>query len=85
MLTLLRSYHRLRLLSASEIRLFPAFALYGAVAFWLSRLSVAFDRSEGARVNNPEEFERIVANHHAHFFYLDPRLLAPKRLIRISG
>jgi hypothetical protein len=45
------------------------------VAFWLSRLGVALNRSDGTRVNNPQEFERIVARHRAHFFYLDPRLL----------
>ena len=73
---LLKAYHAIRPLTANEIRLFPTIALYGAVAFWLSRLSVAVQR-ESARKNNPEEFERIVAQHHAHFFYLDERLLAP--------
>ena len=72
----IRAYHQIRPLQPAEIRLFPAFALYGALAFWLSRLSVAFDR-DSSRANNPQEFERIVANHHAHFFYLDERLLAP--------
>jgi hypothetical protein len=28
------------------------------------------------RVNNPEEFQRIVEQHFAHFYYLDARLLA---------
>lgn len=75
---LMRAYHKIRPLNRSEIRLFPAFALYGAVAFWLSRLSVAMERDAGRKVrtNNPEEFERIVAQQHAHFFYLDERLLA---------
>ncbi len=74
---LLRAYHRIRPLSRAELRLFPAFALYGALAFWLSRLSVAIERDSGrsVRTNNPEEFERIVAQHHAHFFYLDERAL----------
>lgn len=76
---LLRAYHRIRPLSGAEIRLFPAFALYAALAFWLSRLAVAIERDAGrnVRTNNPEEFERIVAAHHAHFFYLDERMLAP--------
>jgi homoserine kinase type II len=76
---LLRAYHAVRPLTAGEIRLFPAFALYGAVAFWISRLSVAVQRDDAGAVrsNNPEEFERIVARHHAHFFYLDGRLLSP--------
>jgi len=75
---LLRAYHRIRPLSRSEIRLFPAFALYGALAFWLSRLAVAIERDAGrsVRTNNPEEFERIVSQHHAHFFYLDERMLS---------
>ena len=75
---LLRAYHQIRPLSRSEIRLFPAFAVYGALAFWLSRLAVAVERDAGrnVRTNNPEEFERIVAAHHAHFFYLDERMLA---------
>ena len=78
-LALLRSYHRIRPLTRPEMRLFPAFTLYGAVAFWLSRLSVALreDSAGNVRFNNPEEFERIVAQHQAHFFYLDERLLAP--------
>ena len=76
--TLLRAYHRIRPLSRSEIRLFPTFALYGALAFWLSRLAVFIERDAGrnVRTNNPQEFERIVAAHHAHFFYLDERVLA---------
>ncbi len=76
---LLRAYHDIRPLSLSEIRLFPVFALYGALAFWLSRLAISIERDHGknVRTNNPEEFERIVAAHHAHFFYLDPRVLQP--------
>ncbi|MGD8830608.1 MAG: homoserine kinase [Pseudomonadales bacterium] len=72
---LVRAYHELRPLTAAEIRLFPLFALYGALAFWLSRLSVAVAQEDQVRSNNPAEFERIVAQHHAHFFYLDERLL----------
>ena len=73
---LLRAYHRIRPLSRAEMMLFPAFALYAALAFWLSRLSVAVQNDAGLRSNNPEEFQRIVAQHHAHFFYLDERRLA---------
>ena len=76
-LTLLRSYHAIRPLARLELLLFPTFALYAALAFWLSRLSVAVGRQgeEGVRCNNPEEFERIVAGHQARFLYLDERLL----------
>ncbi len=74
---LIRAYHRIRPLTGAELRLLPAFTLYAAVAFWLSRLSVAIELAAGrnVRTNNPEEFERIVGQHRRHFFYLDPRLL----------
>lgn len=81
-LELMRAYHAIRPLEPSELRLFSAFALYAAVAFWLSRLTVALryadadnDKTGAVRCNNPEEFQRIVERHHAHFFYLDERLL----------
>ena len=76
-LELIRAYHKIRPLSYAELALFPAFGLYAAVAFWLSRLAVALHRDESGtvRFNNPEEFQRIVAQHRAHFFYLDARLL----------
>ncbi len=74
---LVRAYARLRPLTRQELWFFPSFTLYAAVAFWLSRLSVAL-RTETAgkqRFNNPEEFQRIVQQHSAHSFYLDERLL----------
>ena len=76
-LALLRAYHRLRPLTRAELWFFPVFALYGALAFWTSRLVVALEKRRGkpVRANNPEEFERIVRHHRAHFFYLDERLL----------
>lgn len=78
-LALLDAYHQHRPLAADELRLFPAFALYAAAVFWLSRLSVALSRDKegNVRCNNPLEFERIVAQHHAHFFYVDERMLSP--------
>jgi len=77
-LALLRSYHAIRPLTATEIWYFPMFALYAATAFWLSRLTVALRRKADAqiRVNNPEEFQRIVEQHYGRFYYLDARLLA---------
>ncbi len=74
---LVRAYARLRPLTRQELWFFPSFTLYAAVAFWLSRLSVAL-RTQSAgnqRFNNPEEFQRIVQQHSAHSFYLDERLL----------
>ncbi len=77
-LALLRAYHAIRPLTLGEIWYFPMFALYSATAFWLSRLTVSMRRHIDAqvRVNNPEEFQRIVEQHFAHFYYLDARLLA---------
>lgn len=76
-LALLRAYHAIRPLVATEVWFFPAFALYAATAFWLSRLTVALRREEGVvvRLKNPREFQRIVEQHMARFFYLDARLL----------
>jgi homoserine kinase type II len=75
--TLLRSYHQLRRLKPAELQLLPAFMLYAALAFWLSRLVVSIHPTGDGEVrcNNPEEFQRIVEQHVAHFLYLDERLL----------
>ncbi len=77
-LALLRAYHAIRPLTPTEAWHFPMFALYAAAAFWLSRLTVDMRRKSQprARVNNPEEFQRIVQQHAARFYYLDARLLA---------
>ncbi len=77
-LALLRAYHAIRPLTLGEVWQFPMFALYAATAFWLSRLTVATRHKSPAlaRVNNPEEFQRVVEQHTAHFYYLDARLLA---------
>jgi homoserine kinase type II len=76
-LALLRAYHEIRPLQRAELWFFPVFALYGALAFWTSRLVVDLRRRRGEtlRAKNPVEFQRIVEHHHAHFFYVDERLL----------
>lgn len=76
-LALLRAYHAVRPLTRQELWFFPVFALYGALAFWTSRLVVALAQRQGSsvRANNPEEFQRIVEHHQAHAFYLDERQL----------
>ena len=76
-LSLIRAYNALRPLTKQELWFFPSFTLYAAVAFWLSRLTVALstDDTGNQRFNNPEEFQRIVQQHSAHSFYLDERLL----------
>jgi homoserine kinase type II len=77
-LALLRAYHGIRPIRREELWYFPVFALYAALTFWTSRLVVALDQRRGAavRANNPDEFQRIVQHHAAHFFYLDERRLA---------
>lgn len=76
-LALLRAYHGIRPLHREELWYFPIFALYAALAFWTSRLVVALEHRRGraVRTNNPDEFQRIVEHHRAHFFYLDERQL----------
>jgi homoserine kinase type II len=77
-LALLRAYNAIRPLTAAELWHFPMFALYAATAFWLSRLTAALGCNSDVpvRFNNPEEFQRIVERHGAHFCYIDARLLA---------
>jgi len=62
LLALLRGYHHVRRLDAAEFWLLPAFLLYAALAFWLSRLVVWFAHQQGraSRANDPLPFERIV-------------------------
>jgi homoserine kinase type II len=74
-MSLLRSYHRVRPLQLPELWFFPVFALYAALAFWLSRLEGLRTADERGRTKNPDEFRRIVQGHMNRFFYLDPRLL----------
>jgi homoserine kinase type II len=75
---MLRAYHQIRPLQASELWFFPVFALYAAVTFWLSRLNVSLgaQAEDPSRCKNPDEFKRIVAHHTRHSFYLDPRRLS---------
>ncbi len=76
-MALLRSYHAIRPLQKQELWHFPWFCLYAALAFWLSRTTGAL-KARGqsiARSKNPHEFQRIVAHHTAHFFYVDERQL----------
>ena len=74
---MLRAYHNIRPLTNAELWFFSEFALYAAVAFWLSRLAVALSQQTAGlvRFKNPDEFKRIVQHHTRHSFYLDPRAL----------
>jgi len=71
-MAMLRAYHSLRPLCEAELWFFPIFALYAAVAFWLSRLMAAVAPAR-ARIKDPDEFRRIVQQHRAHFLYVDRR------------
>jgi homoserine kinase type II len=72
---MLRAYDAHRPLCEAELWFFPLFALYAAVAFWLSRLiaAVAASSTHAARTKDPDEFRRIVQQHRAHLLYLDRR------------
>ena len=74
---LLRAYSSERALSLEELWFFPTFALYAALAFWISRLLVRPRRGQPAnrRHKDPDEFKRIVQQHIGHAFYLDARLV----------
>jgi homoserine kinase type II len=76
-LALLRAYQQIRPLTRHELWFFSGFTLYAALVFWLLRLAFAErgDVAADVRFNNPEELQRIVEQHSAHFFYLDERLL----------
>jgi len=75
-LALLRAYHGIRPLVRQELWHFPLFCLYAGLAFWLSRYQASLRKRQNpsVRVNNPQEFQRIVQHHAAHFVYLDERL-----------
>ncbi len=77
-LALLRAYHSFRPLTAQELWFFAPFTVYAALAFWLSRLDVAFaTRTDGkpSRSKNPDELRRTLQAQLAHPFYPDARLL----------
>ncbi|MCR9277865.1 MAG: homoserine kinase [Pseudomonadaceae bacterium] len=74
---LLRAYHAIRPLTATEVWFFGTFLLYAGATFWLSRLAAAIASKADSqrRVKNPEEFRDVVRQHTAHSLYLDQRLL----------
>jgi len=76
-LALLRAYNSLRALCDAELWFFSDFTLYAALTFWLSRLAPALANgsTDLARKKNPEEFQRIVAHHIRHSFFVDARQL----------
>lgn len=80
-LAMLSAYNAERKLTSEELWFLPLFMIYGATAFWLSRLGTKYPppgQPAEAR-KNPEEFRAIVANRCSQFYYLDPRLLQERR------
>lgn len=76
---LLQAYNSERELVTEELWFLPLFMIYGATAFWLSRLRAKYPPpgKPTEAQKNPEEFRAIVQNRCAQFFYLDKRLLNP--------
>ena len=67
---LLRGYSSIRPLSDAERRLFPMFLVYGALAFWLSRLMIYVrdDLPSHYPIKDPNEFKDLVKVHQQHPF-----------------
>lgn len=67
---LVGAYRRIRPLTDLEIDCFSDFLLYSAVAFWLSRLAVAFgvEGNYTGRFKDPDEFKAIVVDRSALSF-----------------
>ena len=76
-LSLLTAYHQIRPLREVELWFFSSFAVYAALCFWVSRLTVSLkaQSEHGIRTKNPDEFKRIMAHHLRHPMNLDARLL----------
>jgi homoserine kinase type II len=74
---LVSAYAAIRPLEPAELWHLPMFMLYGGLAFWLSRLVVAFEHRQGRadRAKDPEVFARIVAERRANPVCLDPCLV----------
>jgi Ser/Thr protein kinase RdoA (MazF antagonist) len=74
----LQAYNNIRALHTKEYWFFPAFLLYAALAFWLSRLSIAVQENlpEGLPVKDPSEFRRLVQQHVSQPFRIHELALA---------
>ena len=70
---LVSAYDRIRPLTILEKGFFPGFLMYAALAFWLSRLTVALktEPRSTARFKDPDEFKAIVADRSTHFLNLE--------------
>lgn len=77
LIALLKAYHQQRTLTTEELWFLPIFMTYGASAFWLSRLTSRYPppKTLPVALKNPDEFQAIVTERCAHFYYFDHRLL----------
>lgn len=75
---LLRAYNRIRPFESEEYWFFSSFLLYAALAFWLSRLSIAVqeDFSEERPARDPQEMRQLVQRHITRPFRLHELALA---------
>ena len=75
-LAFMREYNAIRPFAPGELWFLPIFLLYGAVAFWMSRLLVAVrdDLPPSHPVKDPSEFAEVVACHLRTPFRVDPHL-----------
>lgn len=75
-LAFMQEYNAIRAFAPGELWFLPIFLLYGAVAFWLSRLLVAVreDLPSAYPVKDPAEFAEVVAHHLRTPFRVDPHL-----------
>ena len=64
-LALISAYHQIRSLTPDEESFLCHFLLYGALAFWLSRLIIAVrdDLPDDYPIKDPAEFEQLVDRH----------------------
>lgn len=77
LIALLKAYSQQRTLTTEELWFLPLFMIYGAAAFWLSRLASRYPppKTLPIALKNPDEFRAIVNERCAHFYYFDHRLL----------
>ncbi len=74
LMALLRGYDAVRHLGSNEVWFLPAFMLFAAAAFWLSRLDVEARATAETPCKDPEEMACLTARHWHHQIMIDERL-----------
>ncbi|MCY3886046.1 MAG: phosphotransferase [Gammaproteobacteria bacterium] len=77
-IALLQAYNQIRPFESEEYWFFDSFLLYAALAFWLSRLSIAVQENlpDGQPVREPQEMKRLVQQHLSRPYRLHELALA---------